>query len=236
MSSKKLRGIYYDTETTGISSKQDRIIEIAAFDVSTGATFNELINPQMPIPQGATAIHHIDNEMVKDAPTFEVIGKRFAEFCSGDDVVLIAHNNDQFDCLFLEEEFGRSGLEFPKWKYIDTLKWARRYRPDLPKHNLQFLRELFGISANQAHRALDDVMVLYEMFSFMIDDLPYEEVFNLMQVKKAMSRMPFGKHQGKLLKDVPKNYVSWLADQGALDKPENLQLKESFQGLGLVNA
>ena len=80
----------------------------------------------------------------------------FAEFCSGD-VVLIAHNNDAFDKLFLEAEFQRAGLQMPEWIFIDSLKWSRKYRTDLPRHSLQFLREVYGIEANQAHRALDDV-------------------------------------------------------------------------------
>ena len=94
--------------------------------------------------------------MVKEAPLFKEVGPQFIEFCSGD-VILIAHNNDAFDKLFLEAEFSRAGLPMPHWIFIDTLKWSRKYRTDLPRHSLQFLREAYGIEANQAHRALDDV-------------------------------------------------------------------------------
>jgi DNA polymerase-3 subunit epsilon len=190
----------------------------------------------MPIPPDATAIHHITNEMVADAPDFSVIGQEFIDFCDGD-VILIAHNNDNFDVHFLRAEFSRHGITIPQWNYLDTLKWARRYRSDLPRHSLQFLREIYGISANNAHRALDDVVVLHRVFMCMIDDLSIDDAFRLMnQERKApdLTHMPFGKHQGKPLNEVPKNYIQWLAGSGAFDKPENESLQRSLEKLGLL--
>ena len=228
-----LRPIYYDTETTGVKAERDRIIEIAAYDPVLNRTFEKLINPGIPIPAEATAIHNISNEMVQDKPDFSVVGKEFIEFCEGD-VVLIAHNNDGFDMHFLRHEFGRHDLEMPKWAFLDTLKWARRYRPDLPRHTLQFLREIYQIAANNAHRALDDVVVLHQVFSYMIDDLDIDTVFNLLNKPRELQHMPFGKYQGKLLKDVPQDYLKWLKGTGAFDKPENKELLECFQKLKMI--
>ncbi len=225
------RPIYYDTETTGTRADKDRIIEIAAFDPEQKRTFVQLINPGMPIPKEATAIHGISDEMVKDAASWKEVGIAFAEFCSGE-VVLIAHNNDSFDKLFLEEEYKRNGLEMPKWTFIDSLKWARKYRSDLPRHTLQSLREVYEIPANQAHRALDDVIVLNQVFSLMIDDLSIEQVLKLLQTSGALSKMPFGKHAGKPLESIPQDYVSWLLNSGSFDRPENRDLKTAFEKLG----
>ena len=122
----------------------------------------------------------------------------------------------------------------PDWKFLDSLKWARRYRPDLPRHTLQFLREIYCIPANNAHRALDDVIVLYKMFEQMIDDLSIDEAYALLNKPKKLQHMPFGKHQGMPLNQIPKNYVKWLADSGALQKEENQQLKECFVEIGLL--
>lgn len=229
----KKRPIYYDTETTGVNPDKDRIIELAAYDPFEERIFIHFINPGMPIPPESTAICNITNEMVKDAPPFEEIGKLFFDFCPPN-TVLIAHNNDKFDKLFIEAECKRSQLALPKWEYVDTLKWSRRYRPDLPRHSLQHLRESYGISANQAHRALDDVKVLYQVFSLMTDDLPIETVIKLLEETKAQNRMPFGKHQGKPLDQIPKEYVVWLKDTGAFEKPQNKDLRESFQKLGIL--
>lgn len=228
-----LRPIYYDTETTGVRSDKDRIIELAAFDPVENRSFVQLINPECPIPPEATAIHHISNEMVANAPTFGEVGKNFLEFCPND-TVLIAHNNDAFDKLFLEAEFKRANVAFPTFRYVDTLKWSRKYRPDLPRHTLQSLRALFGFPENQAHRALDDVIILHQVFSVMIDDLSIETVIDLLAAPQVLTRMPFGKHQGKALSEVPRDYISWLSSSGAFDKAGNEQLKESLEKLGLL--
>lgn len=182
------RFIYFDTETTGTHASKDRIIEIAAFDPKNNRSFTRLINPQTPIPPEAMAIHKITDEMVKDAPLFAVVIDEFIEFCSGD-VVLVAHNNDSFDLPFVQAECKRTGKFLPtSWLFVDSLKWARKYRPDLPRHSLQFLRQIYAITANQAHRALDDVIVLCQVFESMIDDLTCEEVYKLLYGREAAAQ------------------------------------------------
>ena len=229
----KKRPIFYDTETTGVKFDKDRIIEIAAYDAYLDKSYVSLINPDMPIPKESTAIHNITDDMVASAPSFKQVAQEFIDFCSGD-VVLIAHNNDAFDKLFLEAEFKRNAVLLPEWNYLDSLKWARKYRPDLPRHSLQHLREVFGIPANQAHRALDDVIVLHQVFTYLIGDLTMETAIGLMQVESQLRHMPFGKYKGSLLQDIPTHYVKWLAENGALDKPDNAQLKKSLEKLGLL--
>ena len=228
-----LRPIYYDTETTGIRPEKDRIVEIAAYDPTKGTKFEQLVRPGIPIPQEVTAIHGITDEMVAHAPSFAEVGKAFIEFCAGP-CVLIAHNNDSFDRHFLLHEGKRHHLEIPTWPMIDSLKWARKYRTDLPRHSLQFLRQIYGIAENNAHRALDDVLVLHQIFSIMIDDLPLESVIGLLGPSSEIlpEVMPFGKHQGKLLKEIPPDYLSWLKQQGALDKAENAPLKTALEKMG----
>ncbi len=230
----KKRPIFYDTETTGIRAERDRIVEIAAYDPYLEKSFVQLVNPGSPIPKEASNIHHITDEMVKEAPPFSEVAPQFTAFCEGD-VVLIAHNNDAFDLFFLKYEFQRAGLLLPEWPFLDSLKWARRYRPDLPRHSLQSLREVYGIEANDAHRALDDVMVLYKVFMAMCDDLSMETCLELLSPKEgAPATMPFGKYRGQPLKSLPKSYVTWLASSGSFEKPENHALAKSFISLGLL--
>lgn len=228
-----MRAIFYDTETTGIKTDKDRIIEIAAYDPVRNATFEKLINPGVPIPPDATAIHKISDAMVADAPNFAQVAREFVEFCEGD-IILIAHNNDNFDFPMLRNEFVRHQVEFPTWKFMDSLKWARRYRGDLPRHTLQFLREIYGIAANNAHRALDDVIVLHQVFQLMTDDLEIEQAFSLLNRPKEIIHMPFGKYQGKPLQQLPKDYIQWLLGNGALDKAENKDLRTSMEKLNLL--
>lgn len=228
-----LRPIFYDTETTGVNPQKDRIIEIAAFDPVQQRTFEKLVNPGISIPADASAIHGITNEMVANSPSFAHVANEFVEFCAGD-VILIAHNNDGFDMHFLRQEFERHQVILPSWPFLDSLKWARRYRADLPRHSLQSLREVYGIPPNNAHRALDDVVVLHQLFSMMTDDLSMEQVMELMKRQREISHMPFGKHQGKPLKELPRDYVKWLEGSGALDKADNKDLRAALQKHGLL--
>lgn len=226
-----MRPIYYDTETTGLKAERDRIIEIAFYDPQRKKEFVSFIDPEMSIPQESTKITGITDEMVKNAPKFKDIIPDLIAFLE-EPCVLIAHNNDAFDIFFLKEEFKRAQSTLPNYKFLDTLKWAKKYRPDLPKHSLQYLREVYKIQENNAHRALDDVIVLEQVFSKMIDNLPIETVWNLLYLKpveKAFTNMPFGKHKGTPISKLPKNYVEWLKQSGALDKPENTELKKAIE-------
>lgn len=226
------RFVYYDTETTGLRPETEKIIELALYDSERDRSKSWFINPKKPIPPEATAIHNITDAMVKDAPTFDVVAQEMVEFLDGD-VALVAHNNLSFDKRFLEAEFKNSNVSLPDYQYIDTLHWARKYRPDLPKHTLQYLREIYDIEANQAHRALDDVIVLHKVFSKMIDDLSCDRVIELLK-KKSDKTMPWGKHQGKELKDVPKGYIQWLHKNGAFEREENQTLFEDFSKLNMI--
>ncbi len=230
-----LRAIFYDTETTGIRADKDRVIELAAYDPVNNKSFERLINPGCPIPAEATAIHKITNEMVAESPDFGQVVQEFIQFCEGE-VVLIAHNNDGFDVHFMRNEFNRCSLQMPPWLFLDSLKWARRYRKDLPRHTLQFLRETYGIAANNAHRALDDVIVLENVFRLMTDDLTIDQVYALLNQPRELIHMPFGKHQGKPLNSLPKDYIQWMVGNGVFEKPENQELKSALTKLGLMEA
>lgn len=226
------RFIYFDTETTGLRPDKDKIVEIAFYDPERKKDKSLLINPEVPIPPQASAVHKITDEMVKDAPTFKEAAAEMIDFLEGE-VALVAHNNISFDKPFIISEFKRAEVELPEYQYVDTLHWARKYRPDLPKHTLQYLREIYGVEENQAHRALDDVITLYKIFSKMIDDIPPDKVIELLK-KREQKTMPFGKHQGKELKDVPKDYIKWLQKSGAFDREDNQPLKEELIKLNLL--
>ena len=231
-----MRPIFYDTETTGVQHKRDKVIEIAFYDPTNDTSYEKLINPGIPIPPDATRIHGISDEMVKDAPTFDQIIDEMEAFCSGE-VVLIAHNNDSFDIHFLKAEWSRSDRELPSsWLFFDTLKWARKYRPDLPRHSLQYLRELYGFPPNNAHRALDDVITLHRVYEKMVDDLDIKTAFDLIynsdQPSDKVTTMPFGKHKGVCLSKLPSSYVAWLKKSEVFEKPENAPLLEGLKACG----
>src|SRR5215510_9685493 len=97
---------FIDLETTGTNLARDRIVEIAVLKIMPDGNKHEketLVNPQMPIPAGVSAIHGVTDEDVKDAPTFDQIAKLFFLFL--DDCDLAGFNSIRFDLPILVEEF-----------------------------------------------------------------------------------------------------------------------------------
>ncbi len=116
---------FIDLETTGINISTDKIVEIAIVKISTDGSQQikrKLINPQMPIPVGASDIHGITDEMVKDAPTFKQAANEIKQFIDNCD--LGGYNSNRFDIPLLIEEFLRAGLEFSIEgnKFVDVQK------------------------------------------------------------------------------------------------------------------
>ena len=104
---------FIDLETTGVTVSTDRIVEIAIVKISPDGTKivkRKLVNPLMPIPAGASAVHGISDEMVKDAPSFKQIANEIKQFLENCD--LGGYNSNRFDIPMLIEEFLRAGIEF----------------------------------------------------------------------------------------------------------------------------
>lgn len=151
----------FDVETTGMSARNHRIVEIAAIHIEKDGTmsrYESLVNPGCLIPDRAMNIHHITNEMVADAPNFRQVGFEFIEFV--DKSTLVAHNA-RFDLSFLQESLVRCGL--PQWrgKTMDSLRLFKQAYAGLPSYSLQNLRQAFNLQdprpGLQAHRAAADV-------------------------------------------------------------------------------
>ncbi|MDE6247263.1 MAG: 3'-5' exonuclease [Muribaculaceae bacterium] len=115
--------IFFDLETTGTNIMRDRIVEISIIKLFPDGNYEEKtrrINPEMPIPPGATAIHHITDEDVADAPTFRQVAKSMHEYFDNCDIA--GFNSNKFDVPLLVEEFARVGMNFDltSRKFIDV--------------------------------------------------------------------------------------------------------------------
>ncbi|MBN1865253.1 MAG: 3'-5' exonuclease [Victivallales bacterium] len=157
----------FDTETTGLSPRYDRIIEIAAIKVlpdGSRENYHSLVNPQRRIPLDASRVNNITDEMVRSAPEFSELGPKFLHFCSGS--TLVAHNA-MFDLGFLQESLSRSGLKLWNGKTIDSIKIVKNAYPGLPSYSLQSLKCRFNLGTGlqgTAHRAFADVEWTLEIF------------------------------------------------------------------------
>lgn len=163
-----MREIVFDTETTGLDSREDRIIELGGIELvnrfPTGRSFHEYINPQgRRVHPDALAVHGISNTDLADKPVFAQIAERFLEFIDG--AMLVAHNAN-FDMGFINAELDRIGQPFiTAERVIDTLAIARRKHPMGP-NSLDALCRRYGIdnSHREKHGALLDSELLAEVY------------------------------------------------------------------------
>lgn len=154
--------VVFDTETTGLDGDSDEIIEIGAVKIKNGIIceqFQTLIKPLNPIPEEATKINNISNEMVENAPAGDVAIRDFYRWTRG--ATLVAYNI-QFDQKFINNAGKKVGLTFDN-PSMDCLAIARN-KLRLPKYRLSDVVKRLDISLNNAHRALADAIATAEAF------------------------------------------------------------------------
>jgi DNA polymerase III epsilon subunit-like protein len=173
-----------DVETTGLTSKTDRVIELAII-VARGHTLIReacwLVNPQIAIPKAASNVNGIVDGDVVNSPTFSTIAGQIAELLEGVDAC-IAYNA-AFDRGFISAEFERSGIPAPTIVgeyWADPLQFARRVFAGESSHKLGDTARRLGIAQQSEHRAGGDAMTALNIWlsllsrapAFLIPDLP----------------------------------------------------------------
>ncbi|MBP0437520.1 DNA polymerase III subunit epsilon [Tianweitania sediminis] len=163
-----MREIIFDTETTGLDHRDDRVIEIGGVELvnrfPTGRTIHFYINPAgREIHPEAQAVHGISAADLADKPAFCDICDELLGFFEG--ARLVAHNAT-FDVNFLNAEFARLGHpEIEVGRIVDTLAVAKRKHPMGP-NSLDALCRRYGIdnSRRTKHGALLDSELLAEVY------------------------------------------------------------------------
>jgi len=162
---KQLRKHYiaFDVETTGLSPVNDKIVEVGAVLFENGKIiqrYSTLINPEISIPVRVSAINHITDDMVKDAPKEDVVCKELVEFLGealNKQIAICAHNAI-FDMNFLSRMLARLGYH-GKISYVDTLSLARSTIRGLYNYKQDTVAQHFNLVNNQSHRAVTDAEV-----------------------------------------------------------------------------
>jgi DNA polymerase-3 subunit alpha (Gram-positive type) len=152
--------VVFDIETTGLSVTNNKIIELAGIKMVNGqeiGRFETFVNPHEPIPYHIQQLTNINDEMVKDAPELEPMLRGFIEFIG--DAVLVAHNA-RFDMGFIQEACRQHGLPLLQNPALDTLELARFLHPTMKNHRLNTLADLYKVSLDNHHRAIDDTIAL----------------------------------------------------------------------------
>lgn len=166
--------VFFDLETTGTDIVNDRIVEISLVKVAPDGEKSiktRRINPEMPIPAEATAVHHITDEDVKDCPTFRQIAKSLKSFIEGCDFG--GFNSNRFDLPLLTEEFMRAGVEVDflrRAKYVDVqnIFHKKEERTLVAAYRFYCNKEL----GDAAHGAEADTLATYEVLLSQLDRYP----------------------------------------------------------------
>lgn len=221
--------IFFDTETTGLEIN-DRLCAVGLIEGDN--VHYELINPLKKIPPAASAIHHITNEMVKDAPVFAV-SKSHEKLLSFNtlETIMVSHNAP-FDLAMLQKE----GIAW-QGRVIDTLKCSKALMDDLEGYSLQFLRyelrlyrheeeffDQFGVTPT-AHNALSDALHARMIYEYLLDLASCEKLVELSQARLLLNRLPFGKYAKKRLETVAMKdpaYLKWMLES-LMDMDEDLR-------------
>lgn len=199
----------FDFETTGMSGRQDKVIEIGMVKIRKGKiadTFSSFINPGRPIPYFITKLTGITNADVENAPFFDEVFNRMKEFIG--DAVLIAHNLS-FDHSFLKHECANAELEFLANESVCTLRLARKLYPQFPSKSLGNLTKSLKIRHRSIHRGLGDSMatakILLRMFPTLREEHNIDTVSDLVNFQNLpASSKPFHIIKKKLLDDFSK--------------------------------
>ncbi len=221
--------IFFDLETTGTNITKDRIVELSYLKVfPDGHTESKTrrINPGVPIPPEATAVHHITDEMVKDEPTFRQVSKALLEIFSDADIA--GYNSNKFDVPLLIEEFGRAGLNFEVSgrHFIDVQNIFHK----MEQRTLVAAYKFYcGKDLKDAHSAMADTQATFEVLLGQLeryDDLE-NDVEKLAEFSKSGRAVDlsarivlndkdvpvfnFGKHKGEPVVEVFRKEPSFYA-------------------------
>ncbi len=210
---------FVDVETTGFSPEHDRVVEVACVLTRGGRridSFESLIDPGCSIPATASAVHHLTDESVRDAPTLESVTPWLRAFVA--DAVIVAHNAS-FDLGFLPFLRERPTL--------CSMRFAQLVLPEAPNYKNQVLRYHIGVrdpllAAALPHRALGDAIVTSLIFDHCtrryLADGGVDDVSHAIERTLAPRLLPafgFGQHRGRPLAEVPADYLRWLVFEAA---------------------
>lgn len=224
--------VFFDLETTGVNISLDRIVEISLVKLCPDGHKESVtyrVNPEMHIPEGATAIHHITDEDVANCPTFRELAPKVLGYIRNCD--LAGYNSNHFDVPMLQEELMRAGVEYDlkkESKFVDAFVIFQKHTPrNLTAAYMHYCgKELEG-----AHGANADTEATYEVLMAQLEqhaDVPHDvaalanytaqqqwaDLAGKLGVdEQGRPTVNFGKYKGQALVEVFKadpGYYSWL--------------------------
>jgi len=225
--------VVFDLETTGLSVTTARVVEIAMIKILPDGYVEEdmyttIINPQIHIPEDASKVHGLSDKDVKDAPKFAEVAPEILAFLSGCHIG--GYNILRYDLPILKEEFMRHcrvTLSLGEDTVIlDGLKIFRHFEPYTLQRALSYY---CGKELEEAHEAIADAQATADVLLAQIDryrgDCTSLQEFDRLVRGNQVDRdgqvrwsdegklvLTFGKHSGRPLWELPRDYLKWLLD------------------------
>ena len=249
--------VFFDLETTGINIAKDRIVEISVLKVYPNGKEEQKtmrVNPEIPIPAEATAVHGITNEDVKDCPTFKQIAKELARYIEGCD--LGGYNSNRFDIPLLAEEFLRVGLDFDmrKRKFVDVQTIFHKMEQRTLSAAYRFYCDK---CLEDAHPAAADTFATYEVLKAQLDryneklenNVEFLSKFStqnnnadfagfIVYNDKGVEVFNFGKNKGipveQVLKEQP-GYYAWMLNSDFPLYTKKILTEIKLRSAGMLN-
>ena len=241
--------VFFDLETTGTNIASDRIVEISMVKLHPDGHVVEKtrrINPEMPIPAEATAVHHITDADVAGEPTFRQLARSLAEIFHESDIA--GFNSNRFDIPLLVEEFHRAGmaLDLTGTRFIDVQTIFHKKEQRTLSAAYKFY---CGKNLDDAHSACADTRATYEVLKAQLDRYPdlknsvpelseysshtrnVDLAGRLIYDDNRREIINFGKYKGQPAEEVLRNdsgYYGWIMSG---DFPQNT--KDAFALINL---
>lgn len=177
--------VVFDFETTGLSPKHDRIIEIGAVKLVGSDivdSFQVMVDPGRPLDEKIVEITGITDQMLIGQRKAEEVLPEFMAFVG--DAVLAAHNA-KFDTAFLKQELKRIGMSYHA-PVLDTLLMAQKLYPEMSRYRLGTLCKALGVSLKNAHRAVHDAKATAECLAIMMGELKKQGAAALSDVNRLL--------------------------------------------------
>ena len=205
--------VAFDLETTGLSSRTDRIIEIGAVILKNGEEvdrFQTFVDPERKLDRKIVELTGISDDMLAGAPKIEDVLPKFLDFIG--ERVLVAHNSD-FDTGFIRAECSRLGFDY-RYTAVDTLILSQNLMPQLGKFKLNIVSNALSLPDFNHHRAGDDALTCGLIMARLMKKLEEEhDIHTLQTINPAMMHLRAG---GRITERQARHIILFAKNQQGL--------------------
>lgn len=248
--------VFFDLETTGTNTDNDRIVEICLIKVFPDGHDEERVyrvNPCIHIPDEASRVHGIHDEDVANEPTFAQLAATIQTFMDGCDWA--GYNSNRFDVPMLVQEFYRAGIKIDT-QSINMIDVQNIFYKKEPRTLIAALRFYCGQDLENAHSAMADTRATYNVLMAQLDRYQDDgEIVNDVKSLANYTRMSdnvdlagkfvrndsgvvvfnFGQHKGRPVAEVIKlnpGYYQWFMDKDFPQNSKDVLARIYFSGIG----